>query len=63
MGLTGLMTGHLWNRYADENALPQLGGIYQRIASTGAGWVELTKGYAAPATRRELRGGASPFEE
>jgi hypothetical protein len=62
-GLTGLMTGHLWNRYADENALPRVGGIYQRIAATGAGLVELTQGYAAPVTQRELRRAASPFEE
>ena len=62
-GLTGLMTGHLWNRYADENALPRLGGIYQRIAAAGAGLIELTQGYAAPVTRRELRRAASPFEE
>ena len=53
VGLTGLMTGNLWNRYAEENALPQLGGIYQRIAATGADLVELTKGYAAPATRSQ----------
>ena len=63
VGLTGLMTGNLWNRYAEENALPRLGGIYQRIAATGAGLVELTKGYAAPATRSQLKPGASPFEE
>jgi hypothetical protein len=70
VGLTGLMTGNLWNRYAEENALPRLGGIYQRIAATGAGLVELTKGYAAPATRSQapatrsqFKLGASPFEE
>ena len=70
VGLTGLMTGNLWNRYAEENALPRLGGIYQRIAATGAGLVELTKGYAAPATRSQAPAtrsqfelGASPFEE
>ena len=63
VGLTGLMTGNLWNRYAEENALPRLGGIYQRIAATGAGLVELTKGYAAPVMRSELRRGAAPFEE
>jgi hypothetical protein len=62
-GLTGLMTGHLWNRYADENGLPRLGSIYQRIAATGAGLVEITQGYAAPATRSQLRPGATPFEE
>ena len=62
VGLTGLMTGNLWNRYAEENALPRLGGIY--------GLVELTKGYAAPATRSQapatrsqFKLGASPFEE
>ena len=63
VGLTGLMTGNLWNRYAEENALPRLGGIYQRIAATGAGLVEFTKGYAAPVMRSELRRGAAPFEE
>jgi hypothetical protein len=62
-GLSGVFTGHVWNRFADENGLLRLGGIYQRIAATGAGLVEITQGYAAPATRSQLRHGASPFEE
>jgi xanthine/uracil permease len=62
-GLSGVFTGHVWNRFADENGLLRLGGIYQRIAATGAGLVEITQGYAAPATRSQLRPGASPFEE
>jgi xanthine/uracil permease len=61
--LSGLFTGHVWNRYADENGLVRLGGIYQRIVGVGAGLVEITQGYAAPATRSQLRPGASPFEE
>jgi hypothetical protein len=68
VGLTGLMTGSLWNRYAKENAFPRLGAIYQGIAATGAGLVELTKGYAAPATRSQTPSTRSqakpgPFEE
>jgi xanthine/uracil permease len=49
--------------YANENGLVRLGGIYQRIVGVGAGLVEITQGYAAPATRSQLRPGASPFEE
>jgi hypothetical protein len=30
-GLSGVVTGHFWNRYADENGLQRLGGIYERF--------------------------------
>ena len=73
VGLTGLMTGNLWKGCAkEEGALTRetQGVLYQRIAGTGAGLVELTKGYAgpatrsqAPATRSQFKLGASPFEE
>ena len=30
-GLSGVVTGHLWNRYADDNGLLQFSGVYERI--------------------------------
>lgn len=39
-GLSGLFTGHVWNRYADENGLLRLDGIYERIVTVKAGLVD-----------------------
>jgi hypothetical protein len=39
-GLSGVFTGHVWNRYADENGLLRLGGLYQRVAAVQAGLVD-----------------------
>ena len=61
-GLSGVLTSHLWNRYADENGLLRLGGIYQRIVAAQAGLVEL--GYsAATDTQIRLIWEVSAFEE
>jgi hypothetical protein len=29
--LSGVLTGHLWNGYADENGLPRFSGIYEHL--------------------------------
>ena len=57
-GLSGLFTGHVWNRYADENGLLRLGGIYQRIVAVKAGSVVWAS--EAPGS---LRHEASAFDE
>ena len=38
-GLSGVVTGHLWNRYADENGLLRFSGVYERILAAQAGFV------------------------
>ena len=38
-GLSGVVTGHLWNRYADENGLWRFSGVYERILAAQAGFV------------------------
>ena len=38
-GLSGVVTGHLWNRYADENGLLRFSGVYERILAVQAGFV------------------------
>jgi hypothetical protein len=57
-GLSGLFTGHVWNRYADENGLLRLDGIYQRIVAVKAGLVD--RAWALPGS---LTDEASVFEE
>jgi len=63
-GLSGVLTGHLWNRYADENGLLRLGGIYQRIVAAQAGLMELAQGYSATTDMPDrLISEVSTFEE
>jgi len=35
-GLSGVLTGHLWNRFADENGFPRFSGIYERLLAAKA---------------------------
>jgi xanthine/uracil permease len=63
-GLSGVLIGHLWNRYADENGLLRLGGIYQRIVAAQAGFIDVAQGYwAATGAQDRLMPEASAFEE
>jgi hypothetical protein len=57
-GLSGLFTGHVWNRYADENGLLRLDGVYQRIVAVKAGLVD-----QAWASSDSITLEASAFEE
>jgi hypothetical protein len=52
-GLSGVLTGHLWNFYADKNDLPRVGAIYQRLA-VQVGFIDVAKGYWA-ATDKQHR--------
>ena len=62
--LSGLLGGHLWNRYADKNGLLRLTGIYQRILAARAGVVDVAQGYWRATTPRDrLIQEASAFEE
>jgi hypothetical protein len=64
VGLSGVLTGHLWNHYADENGLLRVSGIYERIRAAGVGFVDVAQGYwAPPAPRDRLLREASAFEE
>jgi hypothetical protein len=63
-GLSGVLTGHLWNRYAEENGLLGLSEIHERILAAGAGIADVAQGYwAAPAPSNALVREASAFEE
>ena len=63
-GLSGIMTGHLWNRYADENGLLRVSGIYERILAARAGVVDVAQGYwATTAAQDHPVREASAFEE
>jgi hypothetical protein len=63
-GLGGVLTGHIWNRYADENGLLGLGEIQERILATRAGFVDVAQSYwAATAPQDRLTSEASAFEE
>jgi hypothetical protein len=63
-GLSGVLTGHLWNRYADENGLLGLSEIHERILAARASLVDVAQGtWAATAAPDHLIGEASAFEE
>jgi hypothetical protein len=63
-GLSGVLSGHLWDRYADENGLWRVGGIYERIVAAGGGVVDVAQGYwAAPDSQDRPVRAASAFEE
>ena len=50
-GLSGVLTGHLWNHYADQHGLSRVGAIYQRILpvrATAAPRDRLTQQTSAP---------------
>jgi hypothetical protein len=63
-GLSGVLTGHLWNRFADENDLLGVSKISERILAAGVGFADVAEGYwgAAPSRDRPRRE-ASAFEE
>ena len=62
-GLGGVLTGHLWNRYADENGLG-FSEISERILAARATLVDVAQGYwAATDPRDGLIREASAFEE
>jgi hypothetical protein len=63
-GLTGVLTGHLWNRYADEKGLLGVSAMYERVFAAGGGFIDVAQGYwAAPAPRDRPVRAASAFEE
>jgi hypothetical protein len=54
-GLSGVLTGHLWNRYADENGLLRISEIYERILTARAGSVDVAQRYRAPSQERPIQ--------
>jgi len=43
-GLSGILIGHLWNRYAEQNGLLGVSGIYERILANRASFVPAPRG-------------------
>jgi hypothetical protein len=63
-GLSGVLAGHLWNRYADENGLLGPSETFERILAVRAGFVDVAQGYwAATVPRDRVIREASAFEE
>jgi hypothetical protein len=63
-GLSGVLTSHLWNRYADENGLLGFSEVSERILAARAGLVDIAQEYWAAADPRDrLIREASAFEE
>jgi hypothetical protein len=54
-GLSGVLTGHLWNRYADENGLLRVSEIYERILTARAGFVTVAQRSRAATTSQDRR--------
>jgi hypothetical protein len=44
---------HLWNRYAEENGLLRISGIYERILAARAGFVDVAQRYRAATTSQD----------
>ena len=63
-GLSGVLTGHLWNRYADENGLLGFSKNSERILAARASLVDVSQGYWAGTDPRDsLIREAPAFEE
>jgi hypothetical protein len=63
-GLSGVLTGHLWNRFAHENGLLGLSEIHERILAASASLADVAQGYwAATAAPDHLIVEVSAFEE
>jgi hypothetical protein len=63
-GLSGVLTSHLWNRFAEENGLLGFSEISERILAARASLVDVAQGYwAATDPRDNLIREASAFEE
>jgi hypothetical protein len=63
-GLSGVLTGHLWNRFAEENGLLGFSEISERILAARASLVDVAQGYWAATDPQDnpIRE-ASAFEE
>jgi hypothetical protein len=63
-GLSGVLTGHLWNRYADENGSSGFSKISERILAARASLVDVAQGYGVATDPRDsLIREASAFDE
>jgi len=60
--LSGVVVGHLWERYTEETAALGFSGIYERYLATHAGFGDDAEGYRA-ALRPGLVQEASASEE
>ena len=64
MGLSGVLTGRLWERYSDETGSLGFTGIYERLLAAQAGFADDAEGYrAAIGSRARLIREASALEE
>jgi hypothetical protein len=60
--LSGLVVGHLWERYTEETAALGFSGIYERYLASQAGFSDDAQGYRA-ASRVGMVYEASALEE
>ena len=60
--LSGVVVGHLWERYTEETAALGFTGIYERYLASRAGFGDDAQGYRA-ASRPDLLQEASASEE
>ena len=60
--LSGVLSGHLWNRYLQETEALGFSGIYERYLASQAGFSDDAQGYRA-ASRAGMVHEASALEE
>jgi hypothetical protein len=53
VGLSGVVAGHLWNRYADEKGLLRVSEVYERILTARAGFVNVAPRHRAATASQE----------
>jgi hypothetical protein len=46
-GLSGVLVGHLWNRYSQQTSELGFDGVYQRYLASQAGFADDARGYRA----------------
>ena len=52
-GLSSVVAGHLWNRYADEQGLLRVSEVYERILTARVGFVDVAPRHRAATTSQE----------
>ena len=62
-GLSSVVAGHLWNRYADEKGLLRVSEIYERIVTARAGFVDIAPRYRATTAQERPMRATSANEE
>jgi hypothetical protein len=61
-GLSGMLAGHIWNRYSQQTSELGFYGVYERYLALYAGFADDASGYRAALARAGVRH-ASAMEE